>query len=82
MNVNDASVLEVDELMLSSAFHRANTSATQRTQRAPCHPAPQRCVQNLHSFDDRLLNRVAQSTGGSLDLRKLRHAALRSRSCC
>jgi hypothetical protein len=78
MCMDDASVLEMNQLMLAASFHAADASAPQRVQRRTRYPTLQRWVKNLHSLDDCALNRSAKITNGSLDLWKLRHAQLAS----
>jgi hypothetical protein len=81
--MDDAAVLEMNQLVLAASFHAADASAMQGTQRATRYPTLQRWMENLHALDDCVLNRIAKVTNGSLDLWKLRHASTRvSVGCC
>ena len=81
MNVKDAPVLEVNQLMLTASFDLADTRSTQRAQRSRRHSSPKRRVKHFHALDDRVLDGGAQRGSGSFDFGKLRHAAVRVRSC-
>jgi hypothetical protein len=81
--MDDAAVLEMNQLVLAASFHAADKSAMQRAQRPTRHPTPQGWMENLHALDDCVVNRNAKITNGSLDLWKLRHASTRvSIGCC
>ena len=81
MNVNNAPVVEVDQLMLTASFDLVDACSAQCAQRSRRHSSPERRVKHFDALDDCVLDSGAQRGGGSFDFGKLRHAAARVRSC-
>jgi cation diffusion facilitator family transporter len=73
VGVEDASVGEVNELVLTAALHVAHSRAMKRTKPRRRHAPRQRRVECLRPLDRAAGERGAQSANGGLDFRKLGH---------
>lgn len=82
MNVHDATIVEMHQLMLSATLDRVHSRAAESTQCGRRDATAQRRMQHSNSLDRRVLNCAPQSTDSSLDFRKFRHAALCKCACC
>jgi hypothetical protein len=76
MNVDDASVFEVNELVLAAPFNGADARSRERAKRSSRESTFERWMQHLDTFHRGVSDRRAEQTHGSLDFRKLRHALI------
>jgi cation diffusion facilitator family transporter len=75
VHVNDSSVVEMDELVLTASFDIPHPCSVQRAKHAGGNASPERSMQEPHALDGSTANGKPQCPDSSLYLRQFGHAA-------